>query len=69
MHKLNPNLDELFQVAKIFLVIDRHLSILAYDAVVLHFSVEADAQRVVAWKANALANEEETICRGTQQVL
>lgn len=62
-------LDQLHEVIKVPLVIDTQLAVGVDDAVVLHFTVAAHTQGVVAGKVGALSHQEQAGFRRVKQQL
>lgn len=62
-------LHQLHEVFKEGLFVDCELAVMVDDAVVLHLSVTADTQRVIAGKVGALAHQEQACFRRVEQTL
>lgn len=62
-------LHQLHEVFKEGLLVDGELAVMVDDAVVLHLSLAADTQRVIAGKVGALAHQEQACFRRVEQAL
>lgn len=62
-------LHQLHEVFKEHLFVNRELAVVVDDAVVLHLSFAADAQRVVAGKVGALTHQEQACFGRVEQML
>lgn len=65
----SPHLNQLHEVLEVLLLVDGELAVVVDDAVVLHFAVAADAQRVVAGVVGALPHQEQARLRGVEEPL
>lgn len=68
-NKNKANLNQLHEVFKVHLFIDRELAVVVDDAVVLHLAIAAYTQGVVAGEVGALSHQEQARFRRVKQLL